>query len=240
MPVKVWHQDGIIAQHVFKYCWQRAAEKRVGEALKRPICLFADESQSFISSYDAEFLSTARASRVAVVYLTQSYKAYIDALRTPHADSTVDAILTNLKLKIFHLLNDEATKEYASKCVGTSVQYRYSGSHSEGYSDSDGQSDGSNRGHGRSTSYQGSHVNDSWNTSYGSQMGNSYNQSLSENQTAGYQETIEHELRPDAFARGLRTGGKANRQIVDGIVYRPGEPWHYNGRHWMKVQFSQR
>ena len=158
----------------------------------------------------------------------------------PHANSTIDAILTNLNLKIFHLLGDEATKEYASKCVGTSTQYRHSRNYSIGDSYSDSRSwarsTGSSESYG-SQSLMFSPSSSGYNRGTTDSANRGY--SATENQSVGYQETIDSELRPDAFSRGLRTGGAEHKFVVDGIVYRPGAPWRYSGRNCMLVAFSQ-
>ena len=58
MPTLTWNEDGVIAQVLFKYLWQRAALSRnslAPEHRERPIFLFSDEAQETVHSYDSEF-----------------------------------------------------------------------------------------------------------------------------------------------------------------------------------------
>ena len=57
--------------------------------------------------------------------------------------------------------------------------------------------------------------------------------------TCSLSEDWEPVLQPRAFMSGLRTGGKANGYMVDGIVIRSGEPFH-SGENWLLVEFSQK
>lgn len=233
MPLKTWHQDGLIAQQIFKYCWQRATERRTVTPATLPVGLFADESHLFISRKDAEFLSTARSSRAATVYLTQSLQAYYEALQSPQAEHTVQAMLGNFETTVFHLLKDPSTARYASDLVGTSTQWRVTEGENSTYGTSDQHND--NRSTGFSLSGAGESNSYSNQRSSGSSTGTSTNHGHS----SSAQETIDVELRPDFFMRHLRNGGPQNNLIVDGIVVRPGRPFRYTGRNWLPCQFSQ-
>jgi hypothetical protein len=37
----------------------------------------------------------------------------------------------------------------------------------------------------------------------------------------------------------LRTGGAANRGVVEAILYRTGTPFRASGRNWMRTVFRQ-
>lgn len=79
MPTLTWNEDGIIAQQLFKFLWQRAVLSRNGLAPKhreRPVFLWSDEAQETVSSYDAEYQSMCRGSKACTVYLTQSLPTY--------------------------------------------------------------------------------------------------------------------------------------------------------------------
>jgi hypothetical protein len=52
-------------------------------------------------------------------------------------------------------------------------------------------------------------------------------------------EAFEPVLQPRVFMSGLRTGGRSNGYVVDGILIRSGEPF-YSGENWLKVAFSQK
>lgn len=76
LSVKEYGEAGVLAQQIWKYLWQRAAERRRVTSRSRPIFLWADECQFFLSPYDAEFVSTSRSARAATVYLTQNLPTY--------------------------------------------------------------------------------------------------------------------------------------------------------------------
>src|SRR5690606_16888275 len=88
LPVKEFGAVGRLAQVLFKTVWQRATERRTdmlefrpgpnGLELNphfdpdfRPVFLWADESQHFVSAEDLYFQATARSALAATVYLTQ-------------------------------------------------------------------------------------------------------------------------------------------------------------------------
>jgi hypothetical protein len=56
--------------------------------------------------------------------------------------------------------------------------------------------------------------------------------------SAGINEIIDFEVQPREFTR-LRTGGRANRYLVDAIVFRNGMPFKATDRNWMSVVFDQ-
>ena len=72
-PILSYPEEGLVLQQTFKMMFQRAVESRNGlEPVfqERPLFLFADESQYFISESDDLFLSTCRSSKCSVVYLS--------------------------------------------------------------------------------------------------------------------------------------------------------------------------
>jgi hypothetical protein len=56
--------------------------------------------------------------------------------------------------------------------------------------------------------------------------------------SAGLQEVMELEVQPAELGR-LRTGGAANRGVVEAILYRTGTPFRASGRNWMRTVFRQ-
>lgn len=151
LPLKSWGIEGTIAQHVFKYAWQRATERRGNEGL--PVFLWADEAQFFISDYDAEFQSTARSARAASVYLTQNINSYRNALKTHNAEHTVNALLANLKTKIFHSNNCMDTNNFAAELIGKQLVQRRTESDGWSESESHGVSESTAHGITRGSSY---------------------------------------------------------------------------------------
>ena len=80
----------------------------------RPVFLWADEAQSFISSYDSEFQATARSAGGCTVYLTQNRESFRRVLGNADA---VDSLLGNLQAKFF-CQNSGDTNEWAAKLLG--------------------------------------------------------------------------------------------------------------------------
>ncbi|MBL8879957.1 MAG: hypothetical protein JNG88_12625, partial [Phycisphaerales bacterium] len=80
LPVKEFGAIGLIAQTIWKYMFQRSIEQRDVSVSPRPVFLWADEAQNFITAYDAQFQTTCRSARVATVYLTQNISNVYAAL----------------------------------------------------------------------------------------------------------------------------------------------------------------
>jgi len=127
LPIKEYNEIGLFAQIIFKYIWQQATERRNVHENPRPVFLWADESQYFITSYDQTFQTTARSSRACTVYLTQNLPNYITTLSGGReARAKVDAFLGNLQTKIFHANGDSVTNNWASELIAKKWQYRSS------------------------------------------------------------------------------------------------------------------
>ena len=56
--------------------------------------------------------------------------------------------------------------------------------------------------------------------------------------TTNASEHYEPMLQPNVLMNGMRTGGKANNLICDGVVIRSGEPFA-SGKNWLWREFSQ-
>lgn len=140
LPVKEYNELGQFSQVLFKYIWQRAVERRVppgtsraaAEKSIRPVFLWADESQFFVTSYDALFQSTARSSRACTVYLTQNLPSYVANFGGSNSRAQADAFLGNLQTKIFHANGDPSTNNWAAESIGRTRQVQYYGGMSEG------------------------------------------------------------------------------------------------------------
>ncbi len=117
----------------------------------RPIFIWADESSNFMTLYDTEFQTVARAARVATVYLTQNLPNYIAAFGGDAGGRTrADQLLGALGIKIFHANGDLTTNQYAQELCGQERVWR------ESY----------NEGGSRSTSANGTTSSKSWGTTY--------------------------------------------------------------------------
>lgn len=210
MPVKEFGEVGQFAQVLFKYCFQRSIERRNVTESPRPVFLWADEAQHFITSYDMQFQTTCRAARVATVYLTQNVSNVYAALGGgDKGRAEADSLFANLNTKVFHANGDPVTNEWAASLIGRSRQFMASGN----------------------SSFDNDHrwaaaVGLDWLDGGGST-------------SAGFSETFEFEVQPREFTR-LRTGGPANGWIVDGIVFQNGRTFAASGRTWLKTAFRQR
>jgi hypothetical protein len=142
LPVKLYEKSGRSGQILFKYCWQRAMEKRDIAKNDRPIFIFADECQFFLHEHDQATQTTARSSRIATVYLTQNLPNLYAAMGGEKSDYKVKSFLGTLATKIFHANSDENTNEYSSKLIGDDyfVDETESRTLSEGFAQTRGRS----------------------------------------------------------------------------------------------------
>ena len=115
LPVQTYGDLGRIIQGIFKFMWQKAVLRRNAAAEPRPVFLWADEAQNFVTSYDYQFQAVARSARACTVYLTQNISNYYSVLG--NRDET-HALLGNFQTKIFHSNSDHATNQYASELIG--------------------------------------------------------------------------------------------------------------------------
>jgi len=133
LPVKEYGEVGRFAQMIFKYVWQRAAERRDRSRQMRPMFLWCDESQELITGHDAAFQATARSSAVATVYLTQNLRNYHARLGGgAKAEAETDSLLGNLGTKIFHANGEPTTNKWAESVIGYGPTQKQSGSITEG------------------------------------------------------------------------------------------------------------
>lgn len=120
LPVKEFGEVGRYAQVLYKTIWQRAVERRGSHG--RPVFLWADEAQFFVTKYDMLFQQTARSSRAASVYLTQSVVNFRAALDSGDSANISDSLLGTLQTKIFHANACPLTNEYSERLHGAELQ----------------------------------------------------------------------------------------------------------------------
>jgi len=131
-PVKEYLDAGIMAQSVFKLMFQQAIERRNTDEHPMPVFLWADEAQYFVNPYDQIFLTTARGSRAATVFLSQNIPNYLAVMGSGEdAKARVDSMMGNLSTKIFHANSDAVTNEYASRLIGNAIGSLKNSSHSQ-------------------------------------------------------------------------------------------------------------
>lgn len=127
LPVKQFNELGQFAQTLYKFIWQRAAERRdVKGGNARPIFLWVDEAQFFVNSNDMLFMTTARSKHVAAVYLTQNISNYYAIMPGDKGKAETDALLGNFNTKIFHANGDSVTNQWASELIGKTLVSRQS------------------------------------------------------------------------------------------------------------------
>lgn len=117
LPVNTYGEVGRFAQILYKTVWQRSTERRRLEGDWRPVFLWADESQYFVTSEDALFQQTARSKFAATVYLTQNIPNYHAALGSS-GEAATESLLGNLQTKIFHANGDPATNDWSQRVIG--------------------------------------------------------------------------------------------------------------------------
>lgn len=208
-PVKEFAEVGQFAQVLFKYAFQRSIERRDVSRSPRPVFLWADEAQHFVTSYDMMFQATCRSARVATVLLSQNVSNFYAALGGGDKGRVeADSLFANLNTKIFHANSDPVTNEWAASLIGRTRQFFINGNTSYG---------------------QDAHVAQLLGLSPDGQGCHS---------SAGFSESYEYEVQPSAFTQ-LRTGGEANDRCVDAIVFQNGRLFGGSGRTWQRVTFRQ-
>ena len=244
-------EEGRIAAHIWKYAFQRATTRQADETT-RPVFLAADEAQYFYSANDVVFQSTARSSRVATLYATQSLDAYRDALGgTEKAATATRAFLANLRTQIFHANGSDETNIYGSTLIGKTLQWRRnqststnsSSSTNEGWSEgvSDSFSEAVSRGRNMSSSAQGGsfgrNSGDSTTEGSGTTTGTSGGKSdtFGSGLSEGASEQKDFTLDPDVFLNGMRRGNSQYDYLVDAVIVSPEIPLPY-----LPVTFDQR
>jgi hypothetical protein len=243
MPTATYNEDGVIAQVLFKYMWQRAVLTRNSLEQKhreRPLFLFCDEAQETVSN-DGEFLGLCRDSKCCVLFMTQSLPAYFSKIG---GDNPRDAAMNLVGKFMTHVYFSNAcaeTNEYAARTIGKVIKRRANYSAGENRSTSYGMNygEGDNRGSstvwgqgifGSTTTNNGR--SDNWGENRGRSSGTSVNR--------GYSESMEYAIEPGDFARCFKTGGAANNYEVTGLWFRAGEIFRASGTNVLPVRFSQR
>ena len=260
MPALTRNEDGIIAQQLFKYLWQRAVLARNGldpRQRERPVFLWADEAQYFLNSYDAEFLSTCRGSRACTVFLSQSLPTFYAKMGGENARDRVHHLLGNFATRIWHNNACAETNEWASRTIGRSVHLRGTFNESEGTNTStglnmgDSTNWGTNTGSGSSFNYSSGQGGNSgsWSSGRSSNRGSSQGggdnrgrnrgSGSSEGSSWGYSEQMDNLVEAATFSRSLRTGGPANGNRVDAFWYQAGRTFAASGMNFLRAEFQQ-
>lgn len=134
LPIKEHEKTGIIGQGVYKLCFQKAMEREIVTAQTPNVFLFADEAHFTLTSYEDSFQTTARSSRIATFYLTQSL-SNLELNLGDNAEKRARSLLTNLGTKFFMAQVDEDTNLWASKLIGEDWSLQSSSSSSFNHDD---------------------------------------------------------------------------------------------------------
>jgi type IV secretory pathway TraG/TraD family ATPase VirD4 len=122
-PVKEFGDVGLFANILWKNSFQRSIERRDRKRSPRGVFLWQDEAQLFVTDFDMQFQTTARASGVATFLLSQSISNfYAVSGDGQKGKAQVDSLWGNLNLKIFHANGDAATGAWIAEMVGKTRQ----------------------------------------------------------------------------------------------------------------------
>ena len=131
LSVKEHGVTGLLANVLLKHVWQLAMERRDLTQNPRPVFLWMDEAQHFLTSTDQLFLTTARSSRVATVLLTQNLPTLYAAFGAGEkGKAEVDSLLGNCCTKLLHSNTCPVTNEWGSSIIGKTDYLHASGSSS--------------------------------------------------------------------------------------------------------------
>jgi hypothetical protein len=112
-PVVLYQQAGRLFQIAIKHLVQQAVQRREPKDTTRPVAIIADEAQNFATHADYQYQAVCRDFRGCTVYATQTIDNYLEAVGSQAA---VDALLSNLCLKILHA-NAGRTNEWAEQLI---------------------------------------------------------------------------------------------------------------------------
>ena len=124
LPTLLHGESGVFVQVLWKYCMQRAQERRDVDANPRPVFVGSDESHLLAVKQDQIFQTTARSTRTAIVYATQSLTNYLSTFGQ-HSEPLVHSLLGNLQTQIFHQQTDIKTNTYAADLIGRTRQFLF-------------------------------------------------------------------------------------------------------------------
>ena len=252
-PVQTHGEDAALGQKIFKYCSQRVLLARNGmepHLRDRPVAIVADECQNFLYN-DAEFLAQCRSSMVAVVMATQSLPTLYAKIGGDHPHDRAHHLISNFNNIVLHSTACPETAEWFARKIGKSVQRRANFSESEGTNQSFGMTmgEGSNWNRRARTGVIGmgggfgSGDDPLWHREPGSEggsdnWGRNRGQGHNSNTSHGYSETVDWIIEPSFLARGLMTGGPANRNRVSAVWYQAGRRFS-SGGNALLAEFRQ-
>jgi Type IV secretion-system coupling protein DNA-binding domain len=130
LSIKRFRETGKMAQIIFKTIFQMAVERKrehvLDKSKMRPVFLWIDEAQFFLTSSDVLFQTTARSSKICSVYLTQNLSNYLAFVNSDREEATINSFLSVLQTKFFHCQSDIRTNEYFTSLIGKTYQPHHS------------------------------------------------------------------------------------------------------------------
>ena len=212
LPTLKYGAAGAVAQAIFKYLFGIAMQSEKVTEATRPVMIYLDEAQNFLSSSDADLLAMSRSSKICPVFISQDFPTFAAKIGEEPAKS----LLGKFGTRIYHANLSHETNVAAAEACGKGQKFYVS----ENIGQTMGGGGGGNQ-HDMGGGFQAQ-----------SNRARSRGKSLN-----GYQD---YHVPPDYFAGQLRTGGPSNRMKVDGIVVRTGRKFQQTGSHWVQVEFDQR
>jgi hypothetical protein len=119
MPIPQHGVSGGVVAGAWKYAVQRHILRRADWSTV--ICLWSDEYQNHITSFDAKFLAECRSHGGCMCVLTQSIHSIYSSIGGKESQSHTKALLSCFASKIFMALGDEESAKYASSLVGKDI-----------------------------------------------------------------------------------------------------------------------
>lgn len=127
LPVKTFGETGRLAQLLYKTVWQQATERRAPQLdansptfdpSQRPVFLWVDEAQHFVTRHDMLFQQTARSAQAAAFFITQGISNYRAQLGSANGQAIAESLLGGFQTKVFHQSGDPTTIEWAERLFG--------------------------------------------------------------------------------------------------------------------------
>ena len=131
MPIANYGVAGAFVAGAWKYATQRHVLRRAATAETPVTCIWIDEFQNYITSYDAKVLAECRSHLACMVVLTQSIHSFYSSIGGREAQSHTKALLTNFGTKVAMTLGNEESAKYFSSLIGRAI-IRLGGSSSSG------------------------------------------------------------------------------------------------------------
>lgn len=212
LPTLKYGAMGAVAQSLLKYLFGLAMQSRPVSAETRPVLLYLDECQNFLSASDADLLAMARSAKICSVFITQDQPTFFAKI----GEEAAKSLLGKFGTRIYHANLSYETNLAAAELIGKVQKFHV------------GQTQGTAMNAGSGGSQQDG------SGAFQGQDGKSASWGQS---SSGY---LDYEIPPDHFATKLRAGSKANGYKADAIVVRGNRNWKRTGRHWIQAEFSQR